>query len=593
MSNLTGRPLGSRYVLLDQIGGGGMGTVWRARARDTGELVAIKLLREELTNDPGIVTRFVQERTVLLRLRHPNIVTVRDFVLEGDQIALVMDLVEGSDLRGLLGRRGSLPPSEAAGLLAQVADALAVAHQSGVVHRDLKPGNVLLDTSSGPAPVPRLTDFGVARIVDGPGVTVTTSVIGTPDYMAPELAEGRVPTPAVDVYAAGIMLYELLAGRTPYSGGHPVGVLSRHLDHMPRRLPGMPDALWQVITACVAKDPAHRPAAAWLAQALRAAEPALAGLPALPPLPRHGDPDATSEPLPGGLPRMAPPSGAVPASGPAPGAALGAAPAATPVPDPGSTPRPGTVAVSAYRFGQPESSAPPLPAEPARSARRGRPVLLGGAVAACLAALLVVPFAAGWRPFGGEQATGGIGGNQAAGAGPELGDSDAAISDPTALGTTEPDSPSPTPTRSRTPRPTATKRTPSATPRPSSSPKPRPQPLAWKCRGGWKEAGPDVFMDPCIATRDGKIYIMGKLKAPAGTAADIFVSLYDSNVNRDVGSPRVCGNVVFEYDGQVKTCGPFATTAPHGYEYVSRIRWRPTGSGQQPGGGAESAPIQW
>ncbi|MFI9597194.1 protein kinase [Nonomuraea sp. NPDC052265] len=293
-------------MLLDEIGAGAMGTVWRARHRETGETVAVKMLRSNLAGDQDLVLRFVQERNVLRTLRHPNIVTMRDFVIEGERLALVMDLVEGGDLRGLLQQHGTLPPATAAELMAQVAEALGAAHAMGVVHRDVKPGNVLID---GPTGQVRLTDFGVARIVLGQGLTQTTSIIGTPAYLSPEVADGGVPTGAVDVYAVGLILYELMAGRPPFVGDHPMALLRQHAMAMPRRLPGMPDALWSVIVACTAKDPAGRPAAGQVAVALREAVPSVTGLAALPRVARGEAPSATSEPL------AVPPSGGAGAGG--------------------------------------------------------------------------------------------------------------------------------------------------------------------------------------------------------------------------------------------------------------------------------------
>ncbi|MEV4372600.1 protein kinase [Nonomuraea sp. NPDC049637] len=325
--------LGSRYVLLDEIGAGAMGTVWRARHRETGEIVAVKLLRSNLAGDQDLVLRFVQERNVLRTLRHPHIVTMRDFVIEGERLALVMDLVEGGDLRGLLQQHGTLPPAMAAELMAQVAEALAAAHATGVVHRDVKPGNVLIDGPSGQV---RLTDFGVARIVLGPGLTQTTSIIGTPTYLSPEVADGGAPTPAVDVYAAGLILYELLAGRPPFVGEHPMALLRQHAMAMPRRLPGMPDALWSLIAACTAKDPAARPAAGQVAVALREAAPAVAGLAALPRVGRAEAPSATSEPLPGPpVPGTVPGQLAGPVPGSVAGPLVGPAPGSSPAGDAG------------------------------------------------------------------------------------------------------------------------------------------------------------------------------------------------------------------------------------------------------------------
>src|SRR5690242_9775462 len=143
--DLTGYRIGDAYELIEPIGGGGTGTVWRARALKSDEEVAVKLLREDLMAEPKAVNRFVQERAILLMLRHPHIVRVRDLVTVGTSLGLVMDLVEGGSLRDHLHEHGTLAPSDAATLLAQVADALAAAHRRGIVHRDLKPDNILLD----------------------------------------------------------------------------------------------------------------------------------------------------------------------------------------------------------------------------------------------------------------------------------------------------------------------------------------------------------------------------------------------------------------------------------------------------------------
>ena len=328
--------LGSQYVLLDEIGAGAMGAVWRARHRETGELVAVKLLRDGLTGDQELVMRFVQERNVMRSLRHPNIVTVRDFVIEGDRLAMVMDLVEGGSLQALLRRHGTLPPAEAARMMAEVADALAAAHAAGVVHRDVKPANILIEQATGRV---RLTDFGVARIVYGPGLTQSTAIIGTPMYLAPETAMGEKPTPAVDVYAIGLILYQLLAGRPPFIGDHPVALIKQHSSAAPRRLPGMPDALWSLIARCAAKNPADRPTAAQVAAELRRAMPALAGLPPLPPVPWDADPSITSEPLPASAAGPAP---AVQRPGGAPGTGRpGGMPGAAGMPVPPGSLHPG------------------------------------------------------------------------------------------------------------------------------------------------------------------------------------------------------------------------------------------------------------
>ncbi|WP_030241931.1 MULTISPECIES: serine/threonine-protein kinase [unclassified Streptomyces] len=273
------RPVGSKYLLEEPLGRGATGTVWRARQRETagaeaavpgqpGETVAIKVLKEELASDADIVMRFLRERSVLLRLTHPNIVRVRDLVVEGELLALVMDLVEGPDLHRYLRENGPFTPVAAALLTAQIADALAASHADGVVHRDLKPANVLLQQYDGRMH-PLLTDFGIARLADSPGLTRTQEFVGTPAYVAPESAEGRPQTSAVDIYGAGILLYELVTGRPPFAGSSALEVLHQHLSAEPRRPSTVPDPLWTVIERCLRKNPDERPSAVNLARGLR------------------------------------------------------------------------------------------------------------------------------------------------------------------------------------------------------------------------------------------------------------------------------------------------------------------------------------
>ncbi|MGX1757669.1 serine/threonine-protein kinase [Streptomyces lydicus] len=289
------RKIGSRYTAHQILGRGSAGTVWLGEGPEGA--VAIKLLREDLASDQELVGRFVQERAALLSLEDPHVVGVRDLVVDGNDLALVMDLVRGTDLRTRLERERRLAPEAAVAIAADVADGLAAAHAARIVHRDVKPENVLLDMQGplgpGGAHPALLTDFGIARLVDSPRRTLqppaggssgslrSAKVIGTPDYLAPEIIEGLPPRASVDVYALATVLYEMLAGFTPFGGGHPGAVLRRHVTESVAPLPGIPDELWQLLLQCLAKAPASRLRAPELAARLRELLPGLAGIPPL------------------------------------------------------------------------------------------------------------------------------------------------------------------------------------------------------------------------------------------------------------------------------------------------------------------------
>ncbi|WP_327589916.1 protein kinase [Nonomuraea sp. NBC_00507] len=568
--------LGSRYVLLDEIGAGAMGTVWRARHRDTGETVAVKLLRDSLAGDQELVLRFVQERNVMRTLRHPNIVTVRDFVIEGERLALVMDLIEGGDLRTLLHQRGTLPPAQAARLMGQVADALAVAHAVGIVHRDIKPGNVLIDAATGQV---RLSDFGVARIVHGPGLTQTTSIIGTPVYLSPEVAEGGAPTPAVDVYALGLILYELLAGRPPFVGDHPMALLRQHAMAMPRRLPGMPDALWSVISACAGKDTAGRPSARQVAMALSEAAPSLAEWPALPPVPRQEAPSVTSESLP------------------------------SPPPPPAA----GTDGVSTAARTAPADDG--TVASTRRGRSRQRLVIVATTCMALVLSAAAVAVVAPWRaPDAGAAAPVAAGSSipsaddppATAGTPSTAKESSPARSpklrterNPTPETTvSEPPSPprstKPETTRVRTPQPkrsTPTAVEPTADKR---TPKPADPTPSWRCRA-WVSAGTGSGTErsPCIAMVGDTFYLQGRIRGSSSVRSDIHVQLFNTDADTNISQPFICTNVSPSTAGGIATCGPFKVTAPRtGAKIDVRQRWRRTGTAAY-GGGAESPWVLW
>ena len=339
--------LGSRYTLERQIGSGAMGQVWVGHDVD-GHTLAFKLLRPELADDPGVVARFLQERNLLVGLRSPYVIRVHDLVVEGPRLAIVMDYVAGDSLRALLQRRGNLTPHDVATLGAQIAQGLAAVHGAGVLHRDLKPENVLLaddpdamsrattetalpaaastptSTDALGTLVPKLADFGVASLVTQTGQVATANVIGTPQYLAPELGDGQPSGRAGDLYALGVTLYEMACGAVPFHADSPVALLRLHADHAPTRPDDIPDALWVLIAELLAKNPHERPDdAAAVAQRLWAMAPQFAGAPAAPVL---SAPPRTSRIVAAGASESAAPIGSpVPMSG---AAAAVAAPAA-------------------------------------------------------------------------------------------------------------------------------------------------------------------------------------------------------------------------------------------------------------------------
>lgn len=254
------RPLGGEYDLLEKIGEGGMGTVWRARRRADGMLVAAKLLLPKLVTDADSLMRLVREASVVQDLDHPHLVRVRDlYIAKGrGEAAVIMDLIEGPDLRKLLVAR-EIGRADGMRLLSEVASGLTAVHASGVVHRDLKPENILVCRQNGRL-VALLTDFGLVKAIGGATVTQFGHLPGSPSYLAPELISLEPPTPASDVYALGITIYEVLAGRRPFFGTSEE-ILRQHQSSTPPRPPDLPDVAWSFVAACLAKDPRGRPGA--------------------------------------------------------------------------------------------------------------------------------------------------------------------------------------------------------------------------------------------------------------------------------------------------------------------------------------------
>jgi serine/threonine-protein kinase len=264
--------IADRYELEELVGSGGMSDVFRARDNQLDRRVAIKILHERYAGDPEYLTRFRTEARSVARLSHPNIVTVIDRGDDAGRQYIVFEHVDGENLKELVQRSGRLPVRRAIELALAVADGLAFAHQEGLVHRDVKPQNVLLSREG----EVKVTDFGIARSLEVEhGVTQTGTVLGTGEYLAPEQASGKPISPATDVYSLGVVLWEMLAGEVPFNGENFVAVALRHVNEPVPRLrdvrPDVSPRLAAAVERALAKDPAHRfPSMAALANELRA-----------------------------------------------------------------------------------------------------------------------------------------------------------------------------------------------------------------------------------------------------------------------------------------------------------------------------------
>ncbi|GAB2606610.1 hypothetical protein Aab01nite_01740 [Paractinoplanes abujensis] len=263
-----GAMLSDRYRLTRRLAAGGMGEVWRGEDVMLHRQVAIKVMLPALRNDREFVTRFRTEARMMAALRHPGIVQVYDYGETADGDYLVMEFVEGIPLAKRIEQAGRLGPAETMTIVAQVADALQVAHEAGIVHRDVKPANLLVR----PGGAIVLVDFGVARSATANGLTGTNVVLGSANYMAPEQAEGKPIGPPTDVYALGAVAYCCLTGRPPYIGDNPLQVMTQLVyGDLPTLPPDVPQPVAALVLRTLAKEPSHRFAsAAELAAAARA-----------------------------------------------------------------------------------------------------------------------------------------------------------------------------------------------------------------------------------------------------------------------------------------------------------------------------------
>jgi serine/threonine-protein kinase len=416
MSSLTQDTyLGGRYRLISRIAVGGMGEVWRAEDELLARHVAVKVLKSELTSDPAFLERFRIEARMTASLSHPGIASVHDYGEVGVNVAgtpdtsaayLVMELVAGEPLSAILARSGRLATDWTLDIVEQAASALEAAHRAGMVHRDVKPGNLLV----APDGLVKITDFGIAWGADTVRLTQSGMVVGTAQYFSPEQAAGRTVNAASDVYSLGVVAYECLAGRLPFVADSPVTVAIMQIRDSPPPLPAdIPPPVHQLVAQAMAKDPRQRFATGGqLAVAVRAVRhgllqppvpvtpPAGAGpVPAMPPV--AGAP-LPAGPMPGAMPGRPSGTGAMP-GGPMPppppstqrpsmqlpggqmagsqmagtvlpgGRRSGPAPGHLPGPAPGPVPGPGGVVPRAA----PPLPPPPLPTQPPGLGGAGRP----------------------------------------------------------------------------------------------------------------------------------------------------------------------------------------------------------------------------
>ena len=282
--------LAGRYRLEAQVAVGGMGEVWRATDLLLERTVAVKLLRESFAEDPVIAERFRREALTAAGLSHPNMANVFDYVQENGRTGIVMEFVEGETLADRIARTGPFEVADAVRTTSALLAALSIAHEAGVVHRDVKPGNVMIS----PTGEVKVTDFGIARAAGHETLTETGMVVGTAHYLSPEQVSGKPASPSSDLYAVGAILYEMLTGAKPFEAETPLAVAMQRLTADPRALkehrPDIPEEVAQVAMTALARDPESRYASAdgmrsALESALASAQPATQ--------PRRTDPTPT------------------------------------------------------------------------------------------------------------------------------------------------------------------------------------------------------------------------------------------------------------------------------------------------------------
>jgi len=255
---IRGMLFAGRYEIIEELGAGGMGRVYRAHDTKLNEEVALKLIKPEIAADKKTVERFHNEIKIARKIRHKNVCGVYDFHEEGKALFLTMEYVRGEDLKSLIHRMKALTVGASLAIARQIAEGLGEAHKLGITHRDLKPGNVMID-KDGQA---KVMDFGIARSLHGGGITAEGGIVGTPEYMSPEQVEGKESDPRADIYALGVILFEMVTGQVPFEGDTPFSIANKHKSEpppIPKKLaPQIPEALNKLILRSLEKDKAKR-----------------------------------------------------------------------------------------------------------------------------------------------------------------------------------------------------------------------------------------------------------------------------------------------------------------------------------------------
>lgn len=255
---MIGKVLGDRYEIIEKVGGGGMAIVYKAKCRLLNRYVAVKVLRDEFTNDEEFIKKFRHESQAAASLSHPNIVNIYDVGSEGNIYYIVMEYIKGKTLKEIIQEKGKLSPEETIDYSIQIAEALQHAHNNHIVHRDIKPHNIMV-TEDGRV---KVTDFGIARAVTSTTMTNTSSVIGSVHYFSPEQARGRYTDEKSDIYSLGIVMYEMITGKVPFEGESPISIALKHVEEEivpPREVDSsVPENIEFIIRKCVRKNQIER-----------------------------------------------------------------------------------------------------------------------------------------------------------------------------------------------------------------------------------------------------------------------------------------------------------------------------------------------